>query len=92
MQQENKSEREKNLKEFSENNGFNKCFLTSAKTGENIEESFSFLIISIIKKFEEMGKLNEIGDDKKQLGMSLTSENHSKRANQAKKEKNSKCC
>ena len=41
------------LKQFSDENGFNGCFRTSAKTGKNISESMEFLVKEIIKKLEE---------------------------------------
>ena len=42
------------LKEFSETNGFNGYFRTSAKTGQNVSESMEFIIKEIISKLEEM--------------------------------------
>jgi GTPase Era involved in 16S rRNA processing len=41
------------LKQFSDENGFNGCFRTSAKTGKNVSESMEFLVKEIIKKLEE---------------------------------------
>ena len=41
------------LKQFSDENGFNGSFRTSAKTGKNISESMEFLVKEIIKKLEE---------------------------------------
>ena len=36
------------LNDFCQNNGFNGCFKTSAKTGKNISESMEFLINFVI--------------------------------------------
>ena len=41
------------LKQFSDENGFNGCFRTSTKAGKNISESMEFLVKEIIKKLEE---------------------------------------
>ena len=40
------------LKQFSDENGFNGCFRTSAKTGKNVSESMEFLVKEIIKKLK----------------------------------------
>ena len=42
------------LKEFAESNGFDGAFLTSSKSGYNINKSISFLIKVIIKRIENM--------------------------------------
>lgn len=41
------------LEIFAKNNGFVKCFRTSAKTGYNVNESMDYLTQLIIKKFED---------------------------------------
>ena len=50
------------LKSFSDKNGFNGCFRTSAKTGENIGESMEFLLKNIIERIKEMNK-NDINEN-----------------------------
>ena len=50
------------LKSFSDKNGFNGCFRTSAKTGENIGESMEFLLKNIIERIKEMNK-NDINEE-----------------------------
>ena len=44
------------LKSFSDKNGFNGYFRTSAKTGENIGESMEFLLKNIFERIKEMEK------------------------------------
>ena len=48
------------LQKFSEENGFNGCFRTSAKTGKNIAESMEFLIKEVIKKLMDCKIINSI--------------------------------
>lgn len=42
------------LEEFSQNNDFDGCFKTSAKTGKNIKEAMDKLIELVIKRIDEM--------------------------------------
>ena len=44
---EEEQDNDEELKKFSEDNGFNGYFRTSAKTGENIDESMDFLILEV---------------------------------------------
>ena len=52
----NKDEIENNqeLEEFKENNGLDGFFITSAKTGLNVNEAFEYLIDTILKRIEYM--------------------------------------
>ena len=54
IEENEKENHEKEIKEFAENNGFIGAFLTSSKTGENVNESITFLIKAIIKRMEDM--------------------------------------
>ena len=77
------------LKEFSEKNGFNGCFKTSAKTGKNIAESMEFLIKEIIQKFEEINaKSSDCSKDRQSVA--LDPDKHNKEADEKRKEKG--CC
>ena len=51
MKEEN-SEKDDKLEEFGVINGFCGTFRTSAKTGLNINESFEYLILNIIRRME----------------------------------------
>ena len=54
IEENEKENHEKEIKEFAENNGFIGAFLTSSKTGENVNESITFLLKAIIKRMEDM--------------------------------------
>ena len=77
------------LKTFSEDNGFNGYFRTSAKTGENINESMEFLIIEIIKKLEN---INAKESNSKRDSLSLDPNKHNEKADSIRKNDNSGCC
>ena len=51
---EEEHDNDKELKKFSNDNGFNGYFKASTKTGKNIKESMEFLIKQIIKRLEEL--------------------------------------
>ena len=53
---ENEIDNTQELEEFAEENGFDGCFRTSAKTGFNINEIIEFLIDKIIKRLKYMIK------------------------------------
>ena len=78
------------LKDFSETNGFNGCFRTSAKTGKNISESMEFLIKDIIKRLEE---INAKGGDNynNRQSVALDPDKHNKQADE-KRKKDGGCC
>ena len=44
----------KEFEEFAKNNGFDGCFRTSAKTGENVNEAMNYLLNNIIERMENM--------------------------------------
>ena len=54
IEENEKENLEKEIKEFAENNGFIGAFLTSSKTGENVNDSITFLLKAIIKRMEDM--------------------------------------
>ena len=76
------------LKNFSEDNGFNGYFRTSAKTGENIDESMDFLILEVLKRLEDINAK----DISNRQSYALDSEKHTKEADAKRKKENSKCC
>ena len=80
------------LKTFSEDNGFNGYFRTSAKTGENINESMEFLIIEIIKKLEEVAAKRNAELNKERKSLAKDPDKHNKEAEQIRKKENSGCC
>ena len=80
------------LKKFSEENGFNGCFRTSAKTGKNIAESMEFLIKEVIKKLEEINSKGNEELNKGRESLQLDPEKHNKEADQKRKSENSGCC
>ena len=80
------------LKKFSEENGFNGCFKTSAKTGKNIKESMEFLIKEIIKRLEEINSKGIDEFNKYRGSLSLDPDKHNKEADIKRKNENSGCC
>ena len=54
IEENEKENHEKEIKEFAKNNGFNGGFLASSKTGYNIIESITFLLKEIIKRGENL--------------------------------------
>ena len=78
------------LKQFSDNNGFNGCFRTSAITGKNIAESMEFLIEEIIKRLEEMYSKGNDSYKQDRQSQALDPERHSKAADQKRKREG--CC
>lgn len=80
------------LQKFSDDNGFNGCFRTSAKTGKNIAESMEFLIKEIIKKLEELNAKGNEELNKNRDSIALDPEKHSKEADLRRKNENSGCC
>ena len=79
------------LNEFSEKNGFNGCFKTSAKTGKNIAESMEFLIKEIIKRLEEINSKGGEGTNYRQ-SVALDPDKHNKDADAKRKQEKGGCC
>ena len=77
------------LKTFSEDNGFNGYFRTSAKTGENINESMEFIIIEINRKLEDI-KAKKINSKRNRL--TIDHNRNNEKENRKKKNDNSGCC
>ena len=78
----------RDLKKFSDDNGFITCFRTSAKTGLNLNEAMSYLIDNILEKLKDLaGK--EIASDKQSVA--LEPEKHEDNDN-VRHQKKSKCC
>ena len=77
------------LKEFSETNGFNGYFRTSAKTGQNVSESMEFIIKEIISKLEEMSLKGNEGMNERQ-SVALDPSKHNKGMDQKRKKEG--CC
>ena len=89
---EEEQDNDEELKKFSEDNGFNGYFRTSAKTGKNIDESMNFLIKEIIKKLEELNSKGSEELNKDRGSVALDPEKHNKEAEQKRKKENSGCC
>ena len=73
------------LKKFSDENGFIRCFRTSAKTSKNISESMEFLVKEIIKKLEEFASKNKESIKPERNSLTLDPDKHNK---EVKKRKN----
>ena len=84
---EEEQDNDEELKKFSEDNGFNGYFRTSAKTGKNIDESMSFLIKEIIKKLEELNLKGNEELNKDRGSVALDPEKHNKESDQKRKKK-----
>ena len=80
------------LQKFSEDNGFNGYFRTSAKTGKNIAESMEFLIKEVIRKLEELNSKGNEELNKERESITLDPEKHNKESDQKRKKENSGCC
>ena len=89
---EEEQDNDEELKKFSEDNGFNGYFRTSAKTGKNIDESMSFLIKEIIKKLEELNLKGNEELNKDRGSLALDPDKHNKEADQKRKNENAGCC
>ena len=89
---EEEQDNDEELKKFSEDNGFNGYFRTSAKTGKNIDESMSFLIKEIIKKLEELNLKGNEELNKERGSVALDPEKHNKESDQKRKNENAGCC
>ena len=57
--EENNEEKNKEFKEFGEKNGFDGAFRTSVKVAKNIHEALDFLILDIIKRYEDFNTFCE---------------------------------
>ena len=79
------------LNDFSQKNGFNGCFRTSAKTGKNISESMEFLIKEIISKLEEMNSKGNGDYKNERQSVALDPDKHNKEAD-IRRKKDGKCC
>ena len=79
------------LNDFSQKNGFNGCFRTSAKTGKNISESMEFLIKEIISKLEEMNSKGNGDYKNERQSVTLDPDKHNKEAD-IRRKKDGKCC
>ena len=77
------------LKEFSEKNNFNGFFRTSAKTGQNINESMECLIKIIIKRMEDMSAKNEVVPERNTISLSKVSQSNEE---EIKRKKKDGCC
>ena len=80
------------LKKYSEENGFNGYFRSSAKTGQNISESMEFLILEIIKKMEEIASKGNDGIVNDRQSLTLDPDKHNEEADQKRKRSNGGCC
>ena len=78
------------LQEFSDKNGFNGCFRTSAKTGKNISESMEFLIKEIIKRLEDINAKGGEGNNRQSVA--LDPDKHNKEADAKRKQEKGGCC
>ena len=80
------------LQKFSDENGFNGCFRTSAKTGKNIAESMEFLIQEIIKRLEEIYSKGRDSSKPDRQSVTLNPDNHNKEADKKRKKESGGCC
>lgn len=93
LSEEELKEGEEYLKEFATKNEFDNYFVTSAKTGENVEAAISFLIKNIIERFRNMKVEDyEISRHEKN-SITLVAENHTnKPENVRERDKSQNCC
>ena len=88
LENENNNDEEDKMKEFCEKNQFLRCFITSAKTGTNIEEAMNFLISTIIDKMEKITTSGSNPFEKDRKSLVLQSSKHKDN----NKENNQGCC
>ena len=88
LENENNNNEEDKMKEFCEKNQFLRCFITSAKTGTNIEEAMNFLISTIIDKMEKITTSGSNPFEKDRKSLVLQSSKHKDN----NKENNQGCC
>ena len=88
LENENNNDEEDKMKEFCEKNQFLRCFITSAKTGTNIEEAMNFLISTIIDKMEKINTSGSNPFEKDRKSLVLQSSKHKDN----NKENNQGCC
>ena len=88
LENENNNDEEDKMKEFCEKNQFLRCFITSAKTGTNIEEAMNFLISTIIDKMEKITASGSNPFEKDRKSLVLQSSKHKDN----NKENNQGCC
>lgn len=93
LSEEELTECEHYLKEFSEKNEFDSYFIASAKTGENIEEAISFLIQKIIERFQnlKLEDYNTSSGQKNSITLVFDS-NKNKKYSGSKRDKETNCC
>jgi small GTP-binding protein len=74
-------------KKISEDNNFDKYFMTSVKKNVNVEESMTYLIEKIIEKLEEYASNGNIVFNDQKIIHTIKLDNHRER-----KKENSRCC
>ncbi len=84
---ENFNKIENDTKKISEDNNFNKYFMTSVKKNINVEESMIFLIEKIIEKLEECASNGNIVFNEQKIKNTIKIDNHRER-----KKENTRCC
>jgi len=84
---ENFNKIENDTKKISEDNNFNKYFMTSVKKNINVEESMIFLIEKIIEKLEECASNGNIVFNDQKIKNTIKIDNHRER-----KKENTRCC
>ena len=84
----NKGSDLRDLKKFSDDNGFITCFRTSAKTGLNLNEAMSNLIDNILEKLKNLS-VKDLENDKQSV--TLEPEKHENNSN-ARQQNKTKCC
>ena len=84
----NKANNLTDLKNFASENGFSSCFRTSAKTGENLDETMTFLIENILERMKSVSS-QEFTTDRKSV--TLDPEKHKDNDNIRQQQK-SGCC
>ena len=85
----NEAEDMNSLKEFADKSEFNGFFRTSAKTGQNINESMEFLIKIIIKRMEDMSAKNEEVPERNTISLNKVSQSNEE---EIKRKKKKGCC
>jgi 50S ribosomal subunit-associated GTPase HflX len=91
--EDDNAEKNPELEEFGNSNGFCGSFRTSAKTGLNINESMEYLIKNIIQRMEAMqSKGNEEVFNTNRKNVTLDPEKHNEVVTATKRKQKDGCC
>ena len=84
----NKANDLRELKKFSDDNGFITCFRTSAKTGSNLNETMSYLINHILEKIKNLSS-KDMTTDRRTLTLEPEKQENN---DDIRKQQKSRCC